>query len=193
VTESKDKESTTMPRLNAVDPARATGKAKDLLAAVKAQLGLTPNMMRTMATSPAVLEGYLSLGTALAGGSLPARLREQIALAVAEANGCDYCLSAHTTLGRLAGLKDDEIARSREAASTDPKTEAVLRFAVAVVAERGNVSDEEFAQVRGAGFSDGEIAEILAHVAINTFTNYFNKAAGTAIDFPRVEAARKSA
>jgi uncharacterized peroxidase-related enzyme len=193
VTESKDKESTTMPRLNAVDPARATGQAKDLLAAVKAQLGLTPNMMRTMATSPAVLEGYLSLGTALAGGSLPARLREQIALAVAEANGCDYCLSAHTALGRLAGLKDDEIARSREGASIDPKSEAVLRFAVAVVAGKGNVSDEEFAQVRGAGFSDGEIAEILAHVAINTFTNYFNKAAGTAIDFPRVEAARKSA
>jgi AhpD family alkylhydroperoxidase len=128
VTESRDKKSTTMPRLNAVDPARAT--AKDLLAAVKAQLGLTPNMMRTMATSPAVLEGYLSFGTALAGGSLPARLREQIALSVAEANGCDYCLSAHTALGRLAGLKDDEIARSREGASTDPETDAVLRFAV---------------------------------------------------------------
>jgi uncharacterized peroxidase-related enzyme len=191
VTESRDKKSTTMPRLNAVDPARAT--AKDLLAAVKAQLGLTPNMMRTMATSPAVLEGNLSFGTALADGSLPARLREQIALVVAEANGCDYCLSARTALGRLAGLKDDEIARSREGASSDPRTEAVLRFAVAVVAGKGNVSDEEFAQVRGAGFSDGEIAEVLAHVAINTFTNYFNKAAGTLIDFPRVEAARKSA
>ncbi len=93
-----------MPRLNAVDPARATGKAKDFLDAVKAKLGLTPNMMRTMAGSPAVLEGYLSFGTALGGGSLPPGLREQIALAVAEANRCDYCLSAHTALGRLAGL-----------------------------------------------------------------------------------------
>ncbi len=182
-----------MPRLNAVDPARATGKAKELLDAVKAKLGLTPNMMRTMASSPAVLEGYLSFGTALGGGSLPARLREQIALAVAEANDCDYCLSAHSALGRLAGLKDQEIANSRGAAAADPRVQAALKFAVAVVAGRGQLSDEEFAQVRGAGFSDGEIAEILANVAINVFTNYFNKAAGTAIDFPRVEAARKTA
>jgi uncharacterized peroxidase-related enzyme len=182
-----------MPRLNAVDPARTTGKVKDLLAAVKAQLGLTPNMMRTMASSPAVLEGYLSFGAALAGGAFPARLREQIALAVAEANACDYCLSAHSALGRLAGLKDEDIASSREGAATDPKTQAALRFAVAVVAGKGDVNDDEFARARGAGLSDGEIAEILAHVAINMFTNYFNKAAGTAIDFPRVEAARKAA
>lgn len=182
-----------MPRLNAVDPARATGKAKDLLDAVKAKLGLTPNMMRTMASSPAVLEGYLGFGAALGGGSLPARLREQIALAVAEANGCDYCLAAHSALGRMVGLKDEEIAKSREGISTDPQADAALKFAAAVVAGKGNVSDEEFAQVRGAGFTDGEIAEILASVAINVFTNYFNKTAGTAIDFPRVEAARKSA
>lgn len=182
-----------MPRLNAVDPARATGKAKDLLDAVKAKLGLTPNMMRTMAISPAVLEGYLNFGAALGGGSLPARLREQIALAVAEANGCDYCLSAHSALGCLAGLKDEEIAKSREGFSTDPKAEAALTFAVAVVAGKGDVSDAAFTQVRGAGFTDGEIAEIIAHVALNVLTNYFNKAAETVIDFPRVEAARKAA
>lgn len=182
-----------MPRLNAVDPARATGKAKDLLDAVKAKLGLTPNMIRTMAGSPAVLEGYLGFGTALGGGSLPLGLREQIALAVAEANRCDYCLSAHTALGRLAGLKDEETARSRKGASADPKEDAALKFAIAVVAGKGDVADEEFARVRRAGFSDGEIAEILAHVALNVFTNYFNKAAETAIDFPRVEAARKTA
>ena len=182
-----------MPRLSAVDPARATGKAKDLLDAVKAKLGLTPNMMRTMVGSPAVLEGYLSFGTAVAGGLLPAPLREQIALAVAEANGCDYCLSAHTALGRLAGLKDEEIAKSREGASADPRAEAALRFAVAVVAGKGEVSDAESARVRGTGFTDGQIAEILGHVAVNVFTNYFNKAAETVIDFPRVEAARKTA
>jgi uncharacterized peroxidase-related enzyme len=182
-----------MSRLNAIDPALATGKAKELLDAVKAKLGLTPNMMRTMAGSPAVLEGYLSFGAALGGGSLPARLREQIALAVAEANGCDYCLSAHSALGRLAGLKDDEIARSREAASSDPRAQAALAFAAAVVAGRGTVDDEAFAEIRRAGFTDGEIAEILANVAINVFTNYFNKAAETAIDFPRVEAMRKTA
>jgi uncharacterized peroxidase-related enzyme len=182
-----------MPRLNAVDPTRATGRARELLDAVKAKLGLTPNLMRTLACSPAALEGYLSFGQALSGGSLPARLREQIALAVAEANRCDYCLSAHTALGRLAGLRDEEIASSREAATADPRADAALKFALAVLDGRGSVSDQEFARVRAAGFLDGEVAEIVAHVAINIFTNYFNKAAETAIDFPRVEPARKAA
>jgi uncharacterized peroxidase-related enzyme len=150
-------------------------------------------MMRTMASSPAVLEGYLGFGEALGHGSLPARLREQIALAVAESNGCDYCLSAHTALGRLAGLKDEELARSREAAASEPRADAALKFAAAVLAGKGTVGDEEFARMRRAGFTEGEIAEVVAHVAINVFTNYFNKAVETAIDFPRVEAARKSA
>lgn len=183
---------TTAPRLPAVDPATTTGKAKDLLAGVKASLGLTPNMMRTMANSPAVLEGYLHFGAALGKGALRAGLREQIALAVAQANECDYCLSAHSALGRGAGLSVDDITTSRDARATDPKTEAALRFAVDVVAARGAVSDAAFASVRAAGFTDGEIAEILAHVALNVFTNYFNKAALTVVDFPVVHA-RKAA
>jgi AhpD family alkylhydroperoxidase len=107
----------------------------------------------------------------------------QIALAVAEANDCDYCLSAHTALGRLAGLKEAEIAASRQGASVDAKAEAALQFALAVVATKGSIDDETFARVRRAGFTDGEIAEIVAVVALNVFTNYFNKAAETAIDF----------
>jgi len=182
-----------MPRLNAVDPARATGKTRELLDAVKAKLGLTPNLMRGLANSPAALEGYLSFGQALAGGSLPARLREQIALAVAEANECDYCLSAHAAFGRLAGLKDEEIATSREATAADARADAALKFALAVLTGRGRVADAEFARVRRAGFLDGEIAEIIANVALNVYTNYFNKAAETAIDFPTLEAARKTA
>lgn len=185
--------SSNSPRLGAVNPETATGKAKDLLNGVKAKLGLTPNMMRTMANSPAVLEGYLHFSGALSGGALPAGLREQIALAVAEANGCDYCLSAHSALGQMAGLKADQISASRQAVSVDPRVDAALKFAVAVVASRGAVSDEQFAKVRAAGFTEGEVAEVLAHVALNVFTNYFNKAALTVVDFPKVESARKAA
>ena len=182
----------TSPRLTAIDPATATGKAKDLLTAVHATLGITPNMMRTMANSPAVLDGYLSFGAALNKGALRPGLREQIALAVAEANACDYCLSAHSALGQMAGLKADQISAGRDAESTDPKADAALKFAVAVVAAKGAVTDAQFAKVRAAGFTEGEVAEILAHVAINVFTNYFNKAALTVVDFPKVEA-RKAA
>lgn len=182
-----------MPRLNALDPARATGRARELLDAVKAKLGIVPNMTRTMAASPAVLEGYLGLSGALAGGALPAATREQIALAVAELNACDYCLSAHSALGRLAGLKDDAIAKSRELTASDPKADAVLKFAAAVVREKGAVSDVELADARRAGLTDGELAEVIAHVALNVFTNYFNRAAQTVIDFPRIESARRIA
>ena len=181
---------TKTPRLTALDPNTTTGPARDLLNGVKAQLGVTPNMMRTMANSPAVLEGYLGFGAALGRGALPATLREQIAIAVAEANACDYCLFAHTALGQLAGLKADQLAASRDAASADPRTDAALKFAVAVLASRGAVSDAQFAAVRAAGFDEGEIAEILAHVAINVFTNYFNRAAETVVDFPRVSPRR---
>lgn len=184
---------TNSQRLCAVDPATATGKTKDLLGAVHSALGRTPNMMRTMANSPAVLEGYLNLNAALGKGALRPALREQIALAVAEANACDYCLSAHRVFGQMAGLTSDQIADSRHAASADPKADAALKFAVAVVATKGAVTDAHFATVREAGLTEEEIAEILAHVALNVFTNYFNKAARTVVDFPMVEAGRKAA
>ena len=158
--------------------------------AIQKQLGVVPNMMRTMAQSPRVLEGYLALSGALSRGLLPATLQEQIALAVAEANACNYCLSAHTALGRRAGLSDDQLAASREGRAADTQVHAALQFALAVLQRRGDVSDEELAHVRAAGVSDAEIAEIIAHVALNVFTNYFNRAADTEIDFPRVAAAQ---
>lgn len=158
--------------------------------AVERQLGVVPNMMRTMAQSPRVLEGYLALSGALSRGLLPPTLQEQIALAVAEANSCDYCLSAHTALGRRAGLSDDQLAASREGRAADAKAHAALQFALAVLQRRGGVSDEELAHVRAAGFSDAEIAELIAHVAVNVLTNYFNRVADTEIDFPRITAAQ---
>ncbi len=177
-----------MPRLKAIEITEADPKAKSLLEGVEKKLGLAPNVMRTMANSPAVLEAYLGFGNALAKGSLGPKLREQIALTVAELNGCRYCLAAHSAVGRMVGLSDEEIADSRRGVSPDRKTEAVLQFARKVVSERGWVSDDDMATVRTAGTSDAEIAEVVAHVAVNIFSNYFNHVAGTEVDFPEVAA-----
>jgi uncharacterized peroxidase-related enzyme len=175
-----------MPRLNPISPEQATGKAKDLLDGVQAKLKMTPNMMRVMANSPAVLQGYLSFSGALAGGALDAKLREQIALEVGEQNACQYCVSAHTAIGKMTGLSDEEIEAARSAVSTSPKNAAALKFANQLVALRGRVADVDFDAVRRAGFADAEIAEIIAHVGLNIFTNYFNNAAGVEVDFPKV-------
>lgn len=177
-----------MPRLNALTTEQANPRAQTLLSGVEKKLGSVPKLMQTMANSPAVLEAYLGFTTALSKGSLSAKLREQIALAVGEANSCEYCLAAHATLGRIAGLTDGEIAESRRGAAADRKTEAALAFARKVVKERGWVSDEDVQALRTAGFDDGGIAEIVANVAVNIFTNYFNHVAETEIDFPKVAA-----
>jgi uncharacterized peroxidase-related enzyme len=175
-----------MSRLKTIDPSTATGKAKELLDAVKGKLGIVPNMTKVMATSPVVLESYLSFSGALAGGILDARTREELALLTAQENGCDYCLSAHTAIGKMVGLKHEEIVASRQGNGNNPKTTAALTFAKQVLDTKGQISEAELAVVRNAGFSDGEIAEIIAHVALNVFTNYFNIAAGVDIDFPKV-------
>jgi len=175
-----------MQRITVVNPAEATGKAKQLLDGVQAALGMTPNLMKTLATAPAALEAYLNFGAALGTGRLDGKLREQIALTVAQANACEYCLSAHSAIGKMVGLKPEEIVGSREAHSQDAKREAGLQFAQAVVVERGEVSDQALALVKAAGYTDGEITEVVANVAINIFTNYFNHVARTDVDFPRV-------
>jgi uncharacterized peroxidase-related enzyme len=161
--------------------------AKPLLEAVKKQMGSVPNLFRVVANSPAALEGYLGLNGALSKGSLDAKTRERIALAVAEINGCGYCLSAHTYLSKnVAKLDDAEITANRSGASNDLKADAAVRFAVKVVNARGHVSDADLAAAKAAGFDDGQIIEIVLHVALNTLTNYVNEVAGTEIDFPVV-------
>jgi uncharacterized peroxidase-related enzyme len=161
--------------------------SQPMLEAVKKQLGLVPNLFRVVATSPAALEGYLGLNGALAKGTLDARTRERIALTVAELNGCDYCLSAHTYLGKnVAKLDDAELAANREAGSADAKAAAALRFASKVVRERGHVSDVDVQAVRDAGYTEAQVIEIVLHVALNTLTNYVNEVARTDIDFPVV-------
>jgi uncharacterized peroxidase-related enzyme len=177
----------TMSRIHQIAPEAATGKAKELLDAVQGKLGLVPNITRAMANSPSVLEGYLGLSGALGKGGLSAKNREQIALAVGQANQCDYCLAAHSTIGKMVGLTPDQILDSRRGTAVDPKSDALIRFARKVVDERGQVSDADVAEVRAAGLDDGAIAEVVANVALNIFTNYFNHVAETDIDFPKVE------
>jgi len=167
----------------------APAGAQPSLNGVKAKLGSVPNLFRLLAVSPAALDGYLGLSGALGKGSLDARTRERIALAVAEFNGCGYCTSAHAYLGKnLAGLSDAEIAANRNGSSTDDHAAAAVRFAVRVVESRGQVSDADVAAVRLAGYSDAEVIEIVLHVALNTLTNYVNEVAGTPVDFPAVKA-----
>lgn len=161
--------------------------AQPLLEAVKKQIGSVPNLFRLTATSPAALEGYLSLNGALAKGALNAATRERIALAVAQINGCGYCLAAHTYIGKnVAKLADAEIAASRAGHSADAKADAAVRFAVTITKARGAVGDADVAAVKAAGYSDAEIVEIVAHVALNTLTNYINEVFRTVVDFPAV-------
>ena len=178
-----------MQRIASLDPSHAKGKVRQQLDGVAKALGATPNMFTAMARSPALLDGYLALNTALSAGLLNARLREQIALAVAGANGCDYCASAHTELGKRAGVVAEDLAAGLRGRASDQKVAAALQFACAVNAARGRISDADLQRVRDAGWEDAAIGEIIGHVALNVLTNSFNNVADTKIDFPIVRAA----
>jgi uncharacterized peroxidase-related enzyme len=168
--------------------------SQPLLQAVNKQLGKVPNLFRLVGVSPAALEGYLGMSGALAKGSLPVATRERIALAVAEINGCTYCLSAHTYLGKnLAKLDDAEIAANRNGSSNDPKANAAVHFAVQLVRERGHVSEADVKAVKAAGYDDAQLIEIVQHVALNTWTNYLNEALKTEVDFPVVSPQKAAA
>ena len=177
-----------MSRINPINKENANPKALEILTAVNKALGVIPNMVSTMAQSPAVAAAWVGFNHALSQGSLSAKSRERLALLVAEENSCDYCLAAHTFLGGKAGLTGREILDTRRGTSEEPKVAAALAFARKLVQSRGHVTDDDVAAVRQAGFSDGEIAEIIANVVLNIFTNYFNVAAGVEIDFPRAPA-----
>ncbi|MAA98440.1 MAG: alkylhydroperoxidase [Stappia sp.] len=178
-----------MSRLAIPDLETAPEASRGTLNAVHQQLGVVPNMFRLLSSSPVALGAFMGLS----GGAaklLDVKTRERIALAVAQVNGCDYCLSAHTYLGlNLARISPEEIALNRKGGSTDPKAAAAVRFAALVARERGHVGDQAVAEVRGAGYSDAEIVEIVLVVAENILTNLMNIVADTEIDFPIVRAA----
>jgi len=174
-----------MSRIATPAVAETPAASLPLLEGVKKQLGVVPNLFRVISNSPAALQGHLDLHGALSKGKLSAATRERIAIAVAELDGCDYCLSAHTYIGKnLLKLDDAELAANREGTSNDPKADAVVRFATAVVRKRGRVNDDDIRAVRLAGYDDAAVVEIVQNVAFNIWTNYLNEVAQTEIDFP---------
>src|SRR5437762_11291182 len=173
-------------RIKAIDPGMAKGKAKELLDAVVKKYGSVPNSFKTMAHSPAAFQGFLGLSGTLEGGVLAFETRYQIAIAGSEINGCPYCLSAFTAIGKGAGMKDETLAMCRMAGSTDPKIDATRKFAAAIVRERGAVTPDDCQKGKSEGCSDEEVQEIVANVALFTFANYINLVIGTEVDFPLV-------
>ncbi len=179
-----------MNRISLIDATTASADRKALLDQIHGAFGATPNMFRAVANSPAALTSMWGSFGALGAGVLPARLGELIAVAVADRNACDYCLAAHTALGRKAGASADELTAAQMGESSDPKTTAALRFALKLVNDRGQVSADDVQALRAAGFDDEHIVEIVAHVALNLFTNYVNVAFAVPLDFPAVKLRR---
>lgn len=176
-----------MSRISIPTVEQSVEASKPMLAAVQKSLGVTPNLMKLVGHSPAALEGYLSLNGAVAKGKLSAQLRERIALAIAEFNGCEYCLSAHDYLGaNVAKLSRAELNAARDGRSEDVQAEAALRFALQVAQTRGRVSDADLAALRLTGFDEASVIEIVVNVALNVLTNYVNNVARTDLDFPQV-------
>jgi len=175
-----------MSRIPLVSQAEATGEAQALLSQIHGAFGATPNMFRAVANSPAALRSMWGSFGALGGGVIPAQLGEQIAVAVADRNACNYCLAAHTALGRKAGVSAADMAAAQAGESSDPRTAAALRFALKVVEDRGQIGEADVRALRDVGFDDQHIVEILAHVALNLFTNYVNVAFEVPVDFPSV-------
>lgn len=182
-----------MSKIQPVDPATATAPAKALFDGVRAKLGIVPNLFQVLGNAPAALNAYLGFSAALSGGGLGAKQREQIALAVAEANQCGYCLSAHTFIGGKLGLTESDILAARRGQAADPRTAAILELARNIVVQRGELGDAGLDRARASGLSDADIVETVANVALNIFSNYLNHVAGTAIDFPEVEPGKELA
>ncbi|ALT75933.1 carboxymuconolactone decarboxylase family protein [Paucibacter sp. KCTC 42545] len=178
-----------MSRISIPSVEQSHEASKPLLAAVHKQLGVVPNLMKLVGHSPAALEGYLSLSGALGKGKLSVQLRERIALTIAEFNGCDYCLSAHSYLAtNVAKISASEVDAARDGRSDDARTTAALHFARRVAESRGRVSDADLAALRAADFDEAAVLEIVLNVALNVLTNYVNTVAQTDIDFPVVTA-----
>lgn len=176
-----------MSRILLVNPKDSTGERQQILGQIHSAFGATPNMFRAVANSTAALKSMWGSFGALGSGVIPPKLGEQIAVAIANRNACEYCLAAHTALGRKAGASGDEMSAAQDGQSQDPKTAAALRFALRVVEGRGQIETADVEALRAAGFNDEEIVEILAHVALNLFTNYVNVAFAVPVDFPGVK------
>lgn len=176
-----------MNRIPTIEPAAASDQVAPLYGAVQQKLGLIPNMVKALGNSPTALQAYLGLSSTVGEGRLSAKTREKIALLVAELNGCHYCLSAHTAISGMLKIPADEVEAARRGDSSDTKEQAILELTRQVVQTRGAVSDEVFDAVRANGVSTEELVEVVANVAVNVFTNYFNNLTETTIDFPEAK------
>lgn len=176
-----------MARINTVTYETASAEQKALFDAIQSQLGVVPNFLKVFANSPAALKAFLGLHGIANDGSLDLRTRERIALALAQQNSCEYCLSAHTAIGRKAGLDSAEIEANRAGASQDAKAAVAVRFARALVEHQGEITTAELLEMRNAGYSESDIVEVITHVGMNLLTNILGKAGRVDIDFPKVE------
>jgi uncharacterized peroxidase-related enzyme len=177
-------------RIETLNPDTTTGKSKELFNVVQSKLGFIPNLIKVFGNSPATLQTYLSLGELTASGNFSNKFREQLALAIAEENNCNYCLSAHTAIGKMNGLSDEQTEQSRQGLANEAKIQAALQFAQKVTSKRGQVSSDEIQAIKNAGYNDEDILEIVLNVVANTLTNYVNHIADTEVDFPSVEAGK---
>jgi uncharacterized peroxidase-related enzyme len=174
-------------RIQPVDPDHATGAIRRLFVEISTKFALVPNLFRVLATAPAALEGLIGLGSALARGALDEKIREQLALAIAESNLCPYCLSAHTAMAAKIGLNQAEIDNANHASAADARTDAILKLARSIVVQRRELTDADLARAGAVGLGDAEIVETVANVALNIFENYMSHVARVPIDFPKEE------
>jgi uncharacterized peroxidase-related enzyme len=177
-----------MSRITVIEHANANPEQAALLDTIQSQLGMVPNFLKVWANSPAALRAFLGLHSIASQGSLPAQTRERIALALAQQSSCAHCLSAHTAIGRQAGLSEDEMAHNREGHSADVKAAVAVKLARSLAEHKGEVTTDELTEAREAGYSDADIVEIITHVGMNLLTNILGKASRVAIDFPPVAA-----
>lgn len=176
-----------MPRITPVTIETAPESTKGQLEAINGKLGKVPNLLGTLGRSPAALSTYLNLGDALGKGTLGAKVHEQLAVAIANESRCGYCASAHTVIGKMNGVDGDELAKNLRGEASDPKVQAAINFALAIVEKRGWVEDSDVSAARDGGLNDAELLEVLSVTITNLFTNYANHIIGTENDFPKVE------
>ncbi|WP_441250916.1 carboxymuconolactone decarboxylase family protein [Kitasatospora sp. McL0602] len=177
-----------MSRLPQLTVETATEEQRELLEGTLKQLGKLPNLYAAMANGPAALRGYLAMREALVGGTFSTKQREQLALFIAQENGCTYCVSAHSMRGSKVGMSAEQLLETRKGNDTDPHMHAVLHLTSDIMANGGDITDATLAEAREAGVTDAEIAEIVGHVALNVLSNYFNHVAQPDLDFPLVDA-----
>jgi len=173
-----------MSYIQPVDRNQVDSSVNATLDAIKAKLGKVPNLFLTLAHSPVALNAYVQLSDVAGRGKLNGKQREQIALAVGEANNCDYCLAAHSAIGGMVGLKPAQITAAREGRADNARDTALLQLARSIIANQGHVPTGELDAFKAAGLADADVLEVLVSVVLNIYTNYTNHIARTEVDFP---------